>query len=112
LQTGYPARSVTGAGDDHDAGLGEAERPCYLTGMPPRPASSADLNAVIARVTPDILALLGDGVPRSRGAILAALADRHAKADVRRTLMRLAVTEQLVETGGKYTLPPPGPEQS
>jgi hypothetical protein len=81
--------------------------------MPPTKRwSSADFDAVIARVTPDILALLGDGMPRSRGTILTALADRHPKDDVRRTLMRLAVTEQLVETGGKYTLPPPGPEQS
>jgi hypothetical protein len=50
-------------------------------------------------------------VPRSKATILAALAVRHAKADVRRTLMRLAVTEQLVETAGKYTLPRPGPAQ-
>jgi hypothetical protein len=75
-----------------------------------KPWSSADFNAVIARVTPDILALLGDGVPRTRGTILAALADRHPKDDVRRTLMRLAVLEQLVEKGGKYTLPKPAPE--
>jgi hypothetical protein len=67
--------------------------------------SSADFEAVLARVTPEILALLGDGMPRTRRTILAALADRHAKDDVRRTLMRLAVTEQLVEAGGKYTLP-------
>jgi hypothetical protein len=80
--------------------------------MPPKPASSTDINTVIARITPDVLALLGDGVPRSRATIIAALADRHAKADVRRTLMRLAVTEQLVETAGKYTLPAPGPAQS
>jgi hypothetical protein len=72
--------------------------------------SSTDFDAVIAHVTPDILALLGDGVPRSRGTILMALADRHPKDDVRRTLMRLAVTEQLVEKGGKYTLPPPAAE--
>jgi len=75
-----------------------------------KPWSSADFNAVIARVTPDVLALLGDGVPRTRGTILMALADRHPKDDVRRTLMRLAVTEQLVEKGGKYTLPPPAAE--
>jgi hypothetical protein len=37
--------------------------------------------------------------------IIAALVDRHPKADVRRTLMRLAVTGQLVERGGKHTLP-------
>ena len=70
-----------------------------------KPWSSADFNAVIAQVTPDVLALLGDGVPRTRGMILAALADRHAKDDVRRTVMRLAVTEQLVEKAGKYALP-------
>jgi hypothetical protein len=51
------------------------------------------------------VALLADGVPRSRGTILKALADRHAREDGRRTLMRLAVTEQLVETSGKHTLP-------
>jgi hypothetical protein len=56
-------------------------------------------------VTPDILALLGVGMPRSRGTILTALADRHPKDNVRRTLMRLAVTEPLVEKGGRYTLP-------
>jgi hypothetical protein len=72
--------------------------------------SSADFNAVIARVMPDVLTLLGDGAPRSRGTIIAALTDRHPKEDVRRTLMRLAITEQLVETGGKYTLPPPEAE--
>jgi hypothetical protein len=39
-----------------------------------------------------------------------ALAERHPREDIRRTLMRLAVTEQLVEKGGKYTLPEPAPE--
>jgi hypothetical protein len=73
--------------------------------MPSRPSLSADLNAVIARVTPDVVALLGDGVPRTKGMLITALADRHPKQDVRRTLMRLAVTEQLVEKSGKYTLP-------
>jgi hypothetical protein len=74
-------------------------------------ASSADLNAAIAQITPEVLALLGDGVPRTRGVILAALADRHAKDDIQRTLTSLAITEQLVETGGKCTLPMPGTEQ-
>jgi hypothetical protein len=74
--------------------------------MPPAKRwSSADLDAAIERITPDVLALLADGVPRTEAAIVAALAGRHPKDDVRRTLMRLAVTEQLVETGGKYTLP-------
>jgi hypothetical protein len=86
----------------------------YLTGMPatkpPRLSSSADLNAAIERTAPDVLALLGDGVPRSEAAIVAALAGRHPKQDVRRTVMRLAVTEQLVEKGGRYTLPAPASE--
>ena len=44
-----------------------------------------------------------DGVPRSKGAIVEALAGRHARDDVVHTLIRLAVTGQVVETGGKYT---------
>lgn len=73
----------------------------------PRPLSSTDLAAVIAHVTPDVLALLGGGVPRTRAAIIAALADRHPKDDVRGTLMRLAVTGRIVEKSGKHALPPP-----
>jgi hypothetical protein len=72
--------------------------------MPPSYSSSADMDAMVARVAPAVLALLGDGVPRSRRAIVAALADRHPKDEVARTLMRLAVTGRLVEAGGKYTL--------
>jgi hypothetical protein len=49
---------------------------------------------------------LDDGLARPRSAIIAALADRHPKEDVIRTLMRLAVTGQLVETGRKYSLAP------
>jgi hypothetical protein len=74
-----------------------------------KPWSSAEFNAVLARVTPDILALLGDGVPRSRSTILAALVDRHPRQDIRRALMRLAVTEKVRERGGKYRLPEPTP---
>jgi hypothetical protein len=36
---------------------------------------------------------------------VAALAGRYPKQGVRRTLMRLAVTGRLVETGGRHTLP-------
>ncbi len=74
--------------------------------MPPRYPSSADLDATVARVAPAVLALLGAGVPRSRRAIVAALADRHPRDEVARTLMRLAVTGRLAETGGKYILAP------
>jgi len=59
---------------------------------------------MVARTAPAVLDLLADGVPRSKAAIVAALADRHAKEDVVRTLMRLAVTGRVEETGGRYTL--------
>jgi hypothetical protein len=75
--------------------------------MPKPLPSSEDTDAMIARVAPAVLALLGDGVPRSRRAIVAALADRHPKDEVKRTLMRLAVTDQVVETGGRYALAVP-----
>jgi hypothetical protein len=75
--------------------------------MPNRYPSSADTDAMVARVAPAILALLADSVPRSKRAIAAELADRHPKDEVLRTLMRLAVTDRVVETGGKYVLPPP-----
>jgi hypothetical protein len=71
----------------------------------PRLTSSADLDAAIERVTPDVLALLGDGVARSEAAIIAALADRHAKDEVKLTVMRLDVVGQLDLGGGRYTLP-------
>jgi hypothetical protein len=74
--------------------------------MPQRYPSSADIDATVARVAPAVLALLGDGVPHGRRAIVAALADRHSKDEVVRTLMRLAVIGRLEETGGKYTLAP------
>jgi hypothetical protein len=67
-------------------------------------SGSAEINAMVARTAPAILELLGDGTPRPRSAIITALADRHPKEDVVRTLMRLAVTGQLVEREGKYSL--------
>jgi hypothetical protein len=67
--------------------------------------SSADLDAVIERITPDVLALLADGVPRAEAAIVAALADRHAKDEVRLTVMRLDVVGRLDLRGSRYTLP-------
>ena len=67
-------------------------------------AGSAEVNAMVARVAPAILELLGDGVPRPRPAIIKALAGRHARDDVVHALIRLAVTGRVVETGGKYTL--------
>jgi CheY-like chemotaxis protein len=79
--------------------------------VPPRFVSTADLNAVIEQVAPDVLALLGDGTPRTRSAIIAALVARHPRNDIKRTIARLAVLGQLDEQGGKYVLasaPKPG----
>jgi len=67
-------------------------------------AGSAELNDMIERVAPSILELLADGVPRTRAAIAEALAGRHDREDVIVTLIRLAVTERVVETGGRYAL--------
>ena len=70
-------------------------------------AGSAELNAMIERVAPAILGLLADDVPRTKAAIVAALAGRHAAGDVDLALVRLAVVGQVVETDGRYTLGPP-----
>ena len=73
----------------------------------PRPSAfsgTAELNAMIERVTPDVLELLADGVPRTKGVVVAALAGRHDADDVALALVRLAVTERVQETGGRCTL--------
>ena len=75
-------------------------KPSALTG-------TAELNAMIERIAPDILALVADGVPRRKAASVEALAGRHDKQDVTSTLIRLTVTERVRETGGKYTLAEP-----
>ena len=74
-------------------------------------AGSEAINATVARTAPAVLGLLGDGVPRSKPAIIEALASRHARDDVVHTLIRLAVTGRVVETDGRYTLAVvPGPD--
>ena len=73
----------------------------------PKPSAftgSADVDAMVERVAPSILALLADGVPRRKPAIVEALAGRHAGEDVALALVRLAVTDRVRETGGKYAL--------
>ena len=61
---------------------------------------TAELNAMIERVTPDILGLLADGAPRKRAAIVGALAGRHDAEDVTLALIRLAVTGRVEERAG------------
>ena len=43
-------------------------------------------------------------MPRTKPAIVEALAGRHDKQDVTLTLIRLTVTERVEETGGRYAL--------
>jgi hypothetical protein len=69
-------------------------------------SGSAEIEAMVARTAPAILELLGAGSPRPKNAIITALADRHPKEDIVRTLMRLAVTGQLNERERKYSLGP------
>jgi hypothetical protein len=77
--------------------------------MPPaKRISSDDLNAALERVMPDVLALLADGVPRSRPVIITALADRHPRDEIKRAIARLAVLGQIDDRGGsKYALATP-----
>ena len=65
---------------------------------------TAELNVMIDQVAPDVLGLLADGTPRTKGAIAEALAGRHDREDVALALIRLAVTGQVQETNGKYVL--------
>ena len=72
-------------------------------------AGSAELNATTARVAPAILELLADGEPRTMAAVAQTLAGRHEREDVIVTLLRLAATEQVQETDGRYALAVPEP---
>jgi hypothetical protein len=75
------------------------------------PLGSRDaLEAMLARTMPVVLALLADGEPRSRRAIVAALAERHDRKDASHAVMRLAVTGRIVEHQGRFTLPAGGAE--
>jgi hypothetical protein len=88
----------------HDKREPAARKPSPYEG-----AGSEAVNATVAHTAPAILELLADGVPRSKAAIVEALAGRHDKQDTTHTLIRLAVTGQVVETGGKYALAASGP---
>jgi hypothetical protein len=88
-------RAVTGVANQPDP---NSSTGCY------EGAGSEAINAMVARVAPAVLELLADGTPRSRAAVVEALAGGHDKQDVVSTLIRLTVTGQVVEAGGKYTL--------
>ena len=76
-------------------------KPSALTG-------SAEVNAAIERVAPDVLGLLADGVPRTKAAIVEALAGRHERQDVAHALIRLTATGRVEGSGGRYAPAPAG----
>jgi len=65
---------------------------------------SGSINALIDQVAPAVLALLADGVPRTKGVIVQALAERHGAEAVALALIRLSVTGEVEQGGSKYTL--------
>ena len=79
------------------------EAPAKSSHMP-RLSGSAEIEAMVARTAPSVLTLLAGGAPRAKSTIVAALANQHPKKDVVRTLMRLAVTGQLNERQGRYSI--------
>src|SRR4051794_23870816 len=87
--------------------LGQRRPPHRRTRMPNARTftGSAEINAMVARVAPAVLELLADGTPRSKAAIVEALAGRYDRQDVISTLIRLSVTGEVEETDGRYTLP-------
>ena len=84
-----------------------ARKPATARPSPYENAGSAAVNAMVERVAPSILELLADGVPRPKAAIVEALAGRHDKQDVGHVLIRLAVTGEVDDTAGRYTLAAP-----
>ena len=82
----------------------EKRDPAARDPSPYERAGSEAVNAMVERVAPAVLGLLGDGVPRTKAAIVEALAGRHDKQDIAHTLIRLAVTGRVVEAGGRYIL--------
>jgi hypothetical protein len=81
-----------------------AKTPAAARLSPYERAGSEAINAMVARAAPAVLELLGDGVPRTKAAIVEALAGRHDRQDVIHALIRLTVTERVDEADGKYTL--------
>src|SRR4051812_5725447 len=86
-------------------------RQVLLEDLPGRAVAEAAARGVVEPVgepaeggAGERLRLLADDVPRTKPAIVEALAGRHDKQDVGHALIRLAVTDRVGETGGRYAL--------
>ena len=88
----------------HQTRMPRAKTLAAASASPYERTGSAGINAMVERVAPAILGLLADGVPRTKAAIVEALAGRHDRQDVVHALIRLAVTGRVEEAGGKYAL--------
>jgi predicted transcriptional regulator len=75
-------------------------------------SSYSELEAALARTMPVVLALLADGTPRSKRAIINELADRYDRKDVKHAVMRLSVTGRIVEHKGRFILAPDEGEEA
>ena len=82
-------------------------KPTASRAKPATFTGSASINALIDQVAPAILGLLADGVPRTKGVIVQALAGRHGAEAVALALIRLSVTGDVEQIGSKYTLAAP-----
>ena len=72
---------------------------------------SERLKDVLEKVFTAVLELLADDLPRRMKVIVEALAERHSKDEVERTVMRLFVTGAVIDGGKGYSLPPATPDQ-
>ena len=88
--------------------LTSPRKPTASRAKPATFTGSADVHASIDRVAPSVLALLADGVPRTKGVIVQALAGRHGAEAVALALIRLSVTGEVEQTGSRYTSGPTG----
>ena len=79
-------------------------KPTASRAKPATFTGSASINTLIDQVAPAVLALLADGVPRTKGVIVQALARRHGTEAVAFALIRLTVTGEVEQSGSKYTL--------
>ena len=79
-------------------------KPTASRAKPATFTGSASINALIDQVAPAILGLLADGVPRTKGVIVQALAGRHGAEAVALALIRLSVSGDVEQAGSKYTL--------
>src|ERR1700760_3260718 len=74
-------------------------KPTASRAKPATFTGSAARHALVFHIVPAILRLLADGVPRTKGVIVRALAVRHGSEAVALALIRLSVTGEVEQAG-------------